>query len=525
MLAYIYITNEQKAKFCFLARGGRILENTDKLDVATRTKLGETQVKTSVSVTFVGDAKITKVLTASVRPVVSNVVSTSGLIRFDGEMWYDFIVVLENGEVVPFSESVKFEDGLEDNIVKEGMPVCLDFNVVDISSSNGEYSSNVEFTAYVVETNNELSCAIPPEGVMTRDEDICFDSLVADGTYESKIDIELPKDSKTNKILFARSFASIKSIVPSTDYFAISGEVFSTIVTESSEGQIRTLTKETTFNEEIEAKNVNKDSNIQAVINMGETTINEETTENKFVLNFPFSINFTAYNQNQTKCVEDAYSLTNEVNLTTSSLVRDEFATTKLAEENLLTNFTLSDDILSIDKILAVIPLNVQVVNYEAKDNEIMVEGIASVNLVYNHEDEDGNNILSSVDIEVPYSLGFATPDVKSSDNVRLVSSFGDINVKARHGRELEILCELKLNYSIASQSISSITTEITLGEEKTPKDCALEIYVAKEDESLWDIAKKLNITVADLLSQNGELSLPIKEGQKIIAYNRLYQN
>ncbi len=501
------------------------MENTDKLDIATRTKLGGSEIKTNVAVNFVGDEKITKVLTASLRPVVTNVVSTSGTVRFEGEMWYDFMVVLENGNVVPVSEPVKFEGSLDDALVKDGTPVSLDYEVVELSSTaSGEYTSSVQFTGYIVETNSDLSCAVPPEFVMTRDEDIFFDSLVADGKYEGKVEIELSKDTKTNKILFVRSFASIKSIVPSNDYFAVSGEIFSTIVTESSEGQIRAITKESSFSEEIEAKGVTKESNIQANIFVNETTINEIDGENKFVLEVPFVINFTAYNKNQTKCVCDAYSLTKEVNLTTSSLVRDEFATTKFSEENLLTNFTLSNDILTIDKILAVVPLNLQTVNSEIRYNETLVEGIASVNIVYNHEDDDGNMMLSSVDVEVPFSICFATPDTKENDNVRLAISFGDINVKARHGKELEILCELKLNYSIASQCISSITTEITLGEEKQPKDCALEIYVAKESETLWDIAKKLNITIADLLSQNGELTLPLQNGQKIVAYNRFFQ-
>lgn len=502
------------------------MENTDKLDVATRTKLGETQVKTSVSVNSVADAKITKVLTASVRPVVSNVVSASGAVRFDGEICYDFMVALENGEVAPLSERAKFEGAIEDSLVKEGMPVSLSFHVVEVNSiQSGEYASTVEFTAYIVETNSDIACAVPPEGVLTREEDICFDSLVANGEYEGVTTIDIQKDNKISKILFARSFASIKSILPSNDYFAITGDIYSTIVTQSEEGQIKTTTRESSFSEEIEAKGVNKDSNIQANIHMLETTVEENADGNTFVFDLPYSISFACYNRNQTKCVCDAYSLTNEVNLTTSSLVKDDFATTKLAEENLLTNFTLSNDIVSIDKILAVVPLNLQVVNYDVKCNETLVEGIASVNIVYNHEDDDGNNVLNSVDIEVPYSVNFGTLDTKDTDSVRLALSFGDINVKARHGRELEILCELKLNYSIASQSITTVTTEITLGEEKSPKDCALEIYVAREDETLWDVAKKLNITIADLLSQNGELSLPLKDGQKIVAYNRLYQN
>ena len=136
-------------------------------------------------------------------------------------------------------------------------------------------------------------------------------------------------------------------------------------------------------------------------------------------------------------------------------------------------------------------------------------------------EDEEGNNILNSLDIEVPYSLNISVSDLEEKDRVVSQIVLGDINVKNKRGKDLEILAEAKINYDIIKNNISAITTQVVLGEEKSQKDYNLEIYQAKENQSLWDIAKELNISTADLISQNGELTLPLKSGEKIISYKQ----
>ena len=211
-----------------------------------------------------------------------------------------------------------------------------------------------------------------------------------------------------------------------------------------------------------------------------------------------------------------------EVDGVITSFEQNDFNSTKQVEENILTNFSLSETISPIDKILAVVPTNIRIVNQIVKQGEVLIDGIAMLNIIYYSEDEEGNNILNSVDVDVPYSLTFSALDVNEKDNVFINVSFGDINVKSRHGRELEILAEIKINYNNTVPSVSYITTEILLGDEKETRDCGLEIYLAKSNQTLWDIAKELNVSVTDIMTQNSELSLPLKDGEKIVVYRQL---
>ena len=56
----------------------------DKLNVATKVKLGNVQVKNNVTLSNVEDSKITKVLTISAKPIIENVFVQNGSVKFDG---------------------------------------------------------------------------------------------------------------------------------------------------------------------------------------------------------------------------------------------------------------------------------------------------------------------------------------------------------------------------------------------------------------------------------------------------------
>ena len=236
----------------------------------------------------------------------------------------------------------------------------------------------------------------------------------------------------------------------------------------------------------------------------------------------PFTIIANIFTTTKRSCVVDAYSLKREVNLTTESFEQNEFFATKFLDEKIIANLSLSEQTERIEKILSTIPINISVVNYYTKNGEIVVEGIASFSLTYYSEDDEGNKILNSVLLEIPYSLNVLATDVIEGDEVDINLSIGDINIRSKRGRELDVIAGVKINYSVVRPFISAMATKISYGEEKPLKDYALEIYVAKQNQTIWDIAKEMNISSENLLKQNSELTLPISAGEKIIVYHQI---
>ncbi len=499
------------------------IEN-NKLNIATKTKLGSVQLKNTASINAVDNLKITKVLTASAKVVIENITPLNAEVKFDGVVEYDLLVVLENNEIVPLTQKSNFMHNFASATITPESLIVICNNLLECNNISNEdditYSTLINFDVYEVKTNTDLTLAETPENVFTKESEVTYNSLLGKVTYEANVNFELNKDAKINKILYVSNSAHLKSVIPSTDYFVASGEVVSFIVYQGEDDLIKSCTKCTSFTEEIEFKGLTKDANIQARVTTKEATIVENLEKNVFVFDVPIKVLAQFFTKQGLNCVVDAYSLTNEVKLTTTSFQDNEFFSTHLAEENILTNFTLTDSMQPIDKILSITPINISLANQIVKDGEILLEGLATINIIYYFEDDESNNILNSIDVEVPFSLSISAPDVKESDSVTSTISLGEVNIKNKRGKELEILAEAKINYDYTRENISALTTQIALGEEKLPKDYALEVYLAKEGQSLWDIAKELNISTADLVRQNGNLTLPIKEGEKIISYN-----
>lgn len=496
----------------------------EKLSIATKSKLGEVTLKNTATINAVDNLKITKVLTASAKVLVENITPLNAEVKFDGVVEYDLLVVLENNEIVPLTQKSSFSHNFENSAITPDSLIVICSNLLECNNisntSDITYSTLTNFDIYEIKTNSDLTCAEKQDNVFVKENEVTYNSLLGKVSYDANVNFELAKDAKISRILFVSNSACIKSAIPSTDYFVVSGDVTSFIVYQDEDGLIKNCTKETSFAEEIEFKGITKDANIQARVATRETTIVENLEKNVFVFDVPIKILAQIFVKKALNCVVDAYSLTNDINLTTTSFQENEFFATRFAEENILTNFALTDTMQPIDKILAITPINISLANQIVKDGEILLEGLATINIIYYFEDDDNNNILNSIDVEVPYSISINASDIKENDEVSSTITLGDINIKNKRGKELEILAEAKINYDYVKENISAITTELTIGDEKLPKDYAMELYLAKEGQSLWDIAKELNISSDDLIKQNSNLTLPIKAGEKIVAYN-----
>jgi hypothetical protein len=213
------------------------------------------------------------------------------------------------------------------------------------------------------------------------------------------------------------------------------GDIILTTISLGEDGSLRSNIKEIPFNEEIEAKGVDKNSIIQAKFVANKDAVVMQNEEgNAFIIEMPFTIVSNIFATSKKNCVIDAYSIDREVNLTTESFEQNEFLPTKSIDENIIANLNLSEQIDRIEKILSTIPINISVVNSYTKNGEIIIEGIASFSLTYYSEDDEGNNILNSVLLEVPYSLNILAPDVMEGDEVEVNLSIGDINIKSKRG-------------------------------------------------------------------------------------------
>ena len=501
------------------------MENANELNIATSKRLGEMEITNSVGFSGEGE-RIAKVLTATALPLIEKFSTSAGEVKVEGRICYNFLVQQESGEIVSISKEENFAGNYQNECIKDGCEIFGKASLIDLTDTGavGEeirYSSKIKIFLFAVCRDLGIACAVAPEGVLVKEEETSYMAFLGRFDTVANIFFDLQKDSKIDTVLCVKSYATIKNVIPSDGYFAVAGDVYSNVVYKTEDGKLRSVFKQNQFQEEVAGQEILRDSVVEAQVVAGCSLVEESTDGKTFEVTTPLYIEGLVFNKQSQNCVVDAFSPKFEVKLTTTSFEQTEFETTRQFDENVLTTFAVPESVPPIDKILTITPNNISIINKLSKQGEVTFEGIANINIVFETADDDDNISTNSLDVEVPYSISYNSPDIVENGEIFATAILGDVNVKAKRGGELEILAEVSINFVQNKTLTNAVTTEIALGEEKPQKDWALEIYLAHEGQTLWDVAKELNVPMSTLVEQNGELSLPLADGQKIVAYNQ----
>ncbi len=499
----------------------------EQIKLCTKRKLATMQLKNSATIAHEQQIKISKILTVVACPSVENVEVNNAEAKFGVNVRYDALVCLENGEIVTLSQTGSSTTSCENSSITPDSHIDIFATVLDVSSNitSGEVNvtSLINCDLYISNRNVCVKQIQSLQDVYTKECEVTINSFKTSNSYSSTITSELENQGKISKIIFCNSTGTIKSITPNNDYYTINGQVTINAMCEYEDGQIKSQTQDLPLNEEVECQGLSKDDILQTTFNTKpcSSTIITDAEGNTLVnVEVPYNVSCHVYQKTSRDFVVDAYNIEKELNLTTESYEQNEFLPTKFVEETIISTFTLTDEAPRVERILLSTGESISLVNSYPKNGEIVVEGIANIGTIYYSEDEQGNKVLNSVVIDVPYSLSVLAPEVREGDNVEVEVKLADVSVKNKKGRELEVIANIVVSYSVNRPQVFAIATEINFGETKPNKNYALEIYVAKENQTLWDVAKHLNISTENLLSQNPELNLPISVGDKIVAYH-----
>ena len=88
-----------------------------------------------------------------------------------------------------------------------------------------------------------------------------------------------------------------------------------------------------------------------------------------------------------------------------------------------------------------------------------------------------------------------------------------------RGSSDLEVTVELVVTVRGIKLNIISLGTDLEIGDAKEIDDFAISLYVVKQGETLYDVAKALNTEESTLTRLNEDISFPLKGGEKVLFY------
>ena len=338
--------------------------------------------------------------------------------------------------------------------------------------------------------------------------------------FENGYDIEI-KDNVL-KGLEVTCSPYIETVIPQEKFAKVVGGANIDIcyVSSGETNMLRTHQTKVTFTEEVALEQLTEKSCVQSYLNINNSlikiTTNIDVDYAVVNLNLPYEYIGYAFNEREVEVVNDIFSTENFLRVNTESFNTVKCGG-KLNLESKVSGSVESDD-KSYDEVLGTCCNTVTIATSFIEMGNLILEGVASTTVLYFNKET--NSTYSTV-VEMPFSLSEPANDLTENFMPVVNVSLGEITAKIKRGRDLEVSATLFVYTDFYSVNPEAVITDISVLEDKPECEAVLTIYVVKTGETIWDIAKQLNVNPDSLLEQNPQVLLPLVGGEKFIVYRQ----
>ena len=492
-----------------------------------RTRLGVTQAVIECKLPVVNESQVSKILCASAKSYIQTVEANEKEITFSGNV--NFQVIYENEENVAsaLDYTADFKDKfVSDKITATCVPVVTS-SVVDVNTTtignDVKVVAIVEICVDIISTlEQSIVVDVTGSGVFTKTDTLNYSKFL--GVLSDKFDESYDIEIKDNilKVLEVSLSPYIEKVEVSDKLAKVIGgaNVDICYLTNGETPLLRSFQTSVNFSQDVALDGLTENSKIQSDLHINYSLIKVTTNidaDNAIVnLTIPYDYMGYAFETNEQQVVTDVFSLSNFINVTTESLNsikigEDYFDTSKVS------GFVSIEDNY-VDEVLGTCCNTVTLANSTLENNMLTLEGVASTTVIYLNKE---NNSMYSALVEMPFSINENIEGISENFVPNVTLSLGEVSCRLKRGSELEVNATLFVFANFYGETTDAVITQINVADEKPENMCVLTIYVVKPNETVWDIAKELNVSPDELLNQNPNVNLPLEGGEKLIVYRQ----
>jgi len=478
----------------------------EKVSSSYRKALGTTQAQIECKLSGNENAEITKVLCADAKAYIGSSEAMNGEITFNG--FVNFQVIYDGIEPQGMDYSAEFKDKYQNSDITPNSVPVLSCSVVNVNTSivgpDVRVTAIVEINVDIIETDEyNVLTEVDTNNIFSKTDSLNYSTYVgkAKHRFDQNFDIEI--EETVSKILGACANAQLTLISPKNEFAEVKGIVNLMIsyLPAAENSVVKTIQKQVEFSQEIPVKEIEEDSFLNSFINVinGDIKVTTNIEENLAVVNLDIPLVFEGYvfNPNSINYVTDLFAINNFVNVDTESLMMLKKANSESFEERFDASIIIDDNMQLIDEIIGVCDKNVTIASQSIVNDGLNIEGINTITVLYLNKE---TNNINSVSIGSPFSLSFNIDGIKGlTPDVKII--MGEVNAKGKRGNEIEATGDQYIYANFFGSDAEGIITSVKVGEERNQYMAPLMLYIAKPGETLWDVAKNLNVS-PDLILQ-----------------------
>lgn len=305
-----------------------------------------------------------------------------------------------------------------------------------------------------------------------------------------------------------------KELNISADRMILSG-ILECSVIYFGDSKLNSIKREIPFTHFIDVENVEYDSKCKLSMEVvsGEYEIRENLEGELKILDLEAKIKVLSklYTQKEKEVVIDAYSINEKVNLNKEEIAIMENVKDIISKEEISKSIAEKD----FKEIYAVegIP---KIIDNQYVEGKVVIEGILPLTLYYMSEVNDEIRTLND---EVPFKSYINAEDLGRDIIIDTESSLDSLKYNLKDdilSIEAVVKNQVFINRERRINIISNMEeTEDIIDKRKRP---SIIVYIVQQGDVLWDIAKRYNTTVDEIIQSNNIISPEnLMPGEKII--------
>ncbi len=484
----------------------------ENLVISTRKKF--TMDKMFSQVKLVAENPIKNVLNVAINAAVSTSECSGGAVSISGKITATMLYVSTDNQIEKATGSVEFIEKQRAEFDLFDVFAKSDAIVDGVNFSSNEAMISVSHTAQIEGVYNYEIPQIDAE----KDNLVLKSSTFTASNVKCSVadTFAVAEDYQTSfeelEVLSARAGVVQTSVNAGIDKIVIDGKVLTEVVF-LAEDTLQKQVKEFEFKQEIAASGADLNNIAEAVLDVQNCEVTAQLNSGKVALAYVIQIAARGFVYEETtfEVVKDLYSLTSEIVSTKTYLETKNYKLENVLSDNFSSVVDISE-IEGLDDVIAVLGGAVTVKNVTFSENEDVIECSQAVNVLYKTE-----NGTLSMQKELEFTIQAKPVENSNLAGVVVAGEVSSFKVKA--GRDIEIISRYTAALKYEDATSEDYTSGYEVIGEKSENKNGIKVYVAKEGQSVFEIAKILNVTPETICEQN-EIDEVFEAGQKIYVYS-----
>ncbi len=499
------------------------MEENEILNIAYAKNLDKQNFNTTINLQIDTKVNIKTILNVRCYIFDEKIESASGKAVVSGKLGVKVLYIDTDNITNTITETQPFSETILDNAITADCFINLTSvsTMCEILSNDGilKVGCNVSFVP-IVYVNLAMNASLPMD-----EQTISKKSTFATKTIVNKIETNFnyttnfETNNNISKILNSESVFCLSELTPQDGYAIVEGKLFSNIIYETTENEetvVKSLSDVFNIKTDLELENLTQDSVLDLTFKVDSSceniTTELEDDNNIITINNVIKVKGLVLKDVSLELVEDLYSTKNELEI--NKTTREFMCTTKKAclSEIVAGEISLNKDESAIEEIVSNNTICSEITNSYVKNNTLYFEGIINSTVIYLDESKELKRKL----VELPFVLNTKIECTSLPTN-HIELSINTNKIKARRGTIIEIEYDVEICACVYENKNQEIIDGITLGKSLDFSQFDYQIFIAKPNESIWELCKRIKCHPDDINLYNKNLPISFSGGEKII--------